>query len=527
MERLAGKIILLWGWRRTLVAFLAGALLVFIQAPYDFFAIGFVSFPILVWLLDGATADRPRGFVRRLKPAFATGFWFGFGYFLSGLWWIGAAFLVDAENYAWALPIGVVLLPAGMAIFYGLAAALARLFWSDGLGRIVVLAAAFGLLEWLRSFAFTGFPWNAVGYGAMPIPLLMQPVQLIGMVGMNTLAVFVLSVPSLLAGQRHVKTGIVLAIIVVLAQAGFGYYSLSLPRSPDARQLDVRIIQTAVDQLVKWDDETRQQVFRSLLEQSSAPSTDGKPRPTLILWPETTVPYVLTQDGGAIAALAETLTEGQVLLAGAVRVEGDAGQKQIYYNSAMAVDDRGEIIDAVDKVHLVPGGEYIPFQDLFAQIGIDQLVAGPNNFAAGATRHPIEVNGVKLLPLICYEVIFSEEVYRDAPSADVLVNLTNDGWFGDLAGPYQHFRQAQVRAVENRMPLLRSANGGISAAIDEKGRIIDAFRLDAAGALDVTVSVSADRTSPYGNAQVNGLIVLLAFWLLGISFYVRQRLRAN
>jgi apolipoprotein N-acyltransferase len=527
MERLAGKIILLWGWRRTLVAFLAGALLVFIQAPYDFFAAGFISFPILVWLLDGATADRPRGFLRRLKPAFATGFWFGFGYFLAGLWWIGAAFLVDAENYAWALPIGVVLLPAGMAIFYGLAAAVARLFWSDGLGRIFVLAASFGLLEWLRGFVFTGFPWNAVGYGAMPIPLLMQPVQVIGMAGMNTLAVLVCSMPALLAGQRHVRTGIAVAIALVLAQVGFGYYSLTLPRPADARQLDVRIIQTAVDQLVKWDEGTRQQVFRSLLEQSSAPSVDGKPRPALILWPETTMPYLLTEDGGAIAALAEALAEGQLLLAGAVRVEGATGQKQIYYNSAMAIDDRGEIVDAVDKVHLVPGGEYIPLEDLFAQIGIDQLVAGPNNFAAGTKRHPIDINGIKLLPFICYEVIFGEEVYRDAPGSDVLVNLTNDGWFGDLAGPYQHFRQAQVRAVENRMPLLRAANGGISAAIDEKGRIIDAFRLDAAGALDVTISVPAARSLAYGNAQVNGLIVLLSFWLSGTIFYVRHRLRAN
>lgn len=526
MERLAGKIILLWGWRRALVAFVAGAVLVLTQAPYDFFAAGFISFPVLVWLLDGATADRPRGFLRRLRPAFATGFWFGFGYFLAGLWWIGAAFLVDADSYAWALPIGVLLLPAFLAFFYGLAAALARLMWSDGIGRVAALAAAFGVGEWLRGVAFTGFPWNAVGYGVMPVPLLMQPVQVVGMTGMNVLAVFAFSLPALLSGRRHLATGLAALLLLAGAQVGFGYYRLSV-QPPASRQFDVRILQTAENQAEKWDAGRRQDIFRTLLAQTVAPSTDGKPRPTLILWPETTVPYLLTQDGGAIAALAEALAEGQTLLAGAVRVEGAQSEKPLFYNSAIAVDDRGEIVDAVDKVHLVPGGEYLPLASVFAMAGIEQLVAGPNNFVAGTNRHAIEAGGVRLVPFICYEVIFGGEVSHDAGLGDVLVNLTNDGWFGNTPGPHQHFRQAQVRAVENGMPLLRSANGGISAAIDNRGRIIDAFRLDAAGILDVTISVPAERESGFGNPQTNGLLVVVFFALLALGFYVRPHLRAN
>ena len=164
MERLAGKFILLWGWRRALAAFLAGAIAVLSLAPFDFFAVGFVSFPILVWLLDGATVERPARLLRRLRPAFAIGWWFGFGYFVCGLWWVGGAVLVDADEFAWALPIAIVLLPALLAVFYGLAAAVARLVWTDDIGRIASLAATFAFFEWVRTFIFTGFPWNPIGH---------------------------------------------------------------------------------------------------------------------------------------------------------------------------------------------------------------------------------------------------------------------------------------------------------------------------------------------------------------------------
>jgi apolipoprotein N-acyltransferase len=217
MERLAGRVILLWGWRRLVVAFLAGALLVLTQAPYDFFAAGFVAFPVLAWLLDGVQVDASANLLKRLKPAFAIGWWFGFGYFLAGLWWIGGAVLVEADSFAWALPFAVLGIPLLMAFFYGFATAVARVFWTDGLWRIAALAFGFGLAEWLRTFLFTGFPWNPVGFAAMPTPLLMQSVTLADVTGMNVLAVFVFAMPALLAGRRHRRTGLAIALVIVAA----------------------------------------------------------------------------------------------------------------------------------------------------------------------------------------------------------------------------------------------------------------------------------------------------------------------
>jgi len=530
MERLAGRIILLWGWRRAITAFLAGALAVFSQAPYDFFAVCFLSFPVLVWLLDGATVAAPAGFFRRLVPAFATGWWFGFGYFLAGLWWIGGAMLVEADSFAWALPFAVVGIPLILAFFYGFACAVARLFWSDGLGRIAALAFGFGLAEWLRTFLFTGFPWNAIGYAATPVPLMMQSVSVTGMVGMNALAVFVFAMPALLASSRHLRLGLSLAAVLALAHIGFGYIRLAGPSESADRTVSVRIVQPNIDMSEKWDASVRDRIFRTLLDLSAEQPRKDAPKPQLILWPETSVPFFFTDRPDALTALGALLDEGQLLIAGAMREEGGASTKgdARYYNSVIAINASGEIVDAVDKVHLVPFGEYMPFADLLARFGLEQIVAGPMNLAPGIERHAITVPpGIRALPFICYEIIFPELVAVDATSTDIIVNVTNDAWFGDTPGPYQHFRQAQLRAVEAGLPLVRAANTGVSGVIDQRGRIIDALAMDTRGVIDVTLLLGRYDKLTFGYPGINGLVILFAFGAIGLGMGMGQKLRSN
>lgn len=525
MEGLAGRIILLWGWRRALVAFLAGAVGVLTQAPYDFFAAGFVSYPILVWLLDGAAVAGPSGLLRRLTPAFWIGWWFGFGYFLAGLWWIGNALLVEAEDFAWALPFAVLGVPVILAVFHGLAALVARLFWSNNIGRIAALAFGFGLTEWLRSFVLTGFPWAAVGYGAMPVPLLMQSVSVTGMIGMNALAVFVFAMPGLLAARKDRRLGLALAVLLCAAHAAFGYWRLGLPEEPGGMTLTVRIVQPAVAMDEKWSADDQSRVFEALVKESAAPPEAGGAKPQLILWPETSVPFLFTDRPEALARIGSTLTTDQLLLAGAVRAEaGGPGESDLYYNSIVAIDPSGQIVDGVDKVHLVPFGEYLPMSDLLGRLGVGQLVAGPTYFAAGTVRHPIALpGGLKAAAFICYEIIFPELVADDTASADVIVNVTNDAWFGQTPGPYQHFRQAQVRAVETGQPVFRSANTGISGVIDAKGRVVDALDIGSRGHFDATVMVSASRRLMPFSQRDAGLAVVGFFALMAIAMRIRQR----
>lgn len=530
MERLAGRIILLWGWRRSLVAFLAGALAVLAQAPYDFFAVCFVSFPVLVWLIDGATEGPRRWALGQLLPAFGIGWWFGFGYFLAGLWWIGGAVLVEAESFAWALPLAVLGIPLLLAFFYGFACMVARVMWSDTIGRIAALAFGFGLAEWLRGFLFTGFPWNAIGYAAMPIPLLMQSAGVTGIIGMNALAVFVFAMPALLAKRRHGFAGLALATLLVSAHVGYGYFRLAKPLEPDGRTLSVRIVQPSIDLTEKWDDAARDRIFRTMLDLSRQPVEAGGKRPDMILWPETSVPFFFTDRPDALAALGEMLEPGQMLIAGAMREEkaSTAASQPRYYNSVIAINDTGEIVDAVDKVHLVPFGEYIPFSEVFSSLGLEQLVAGPMNLSAGNERHAISLaSGIRALPFICYEIIFPDIVAVDVASSDIMVNVTNDAWFGDTPGPYQHFRQAQLRAVETGSPLVRAANTGISGVVDARGQIVDALAINASGVIDSVISFHRPSLSASGQLRERGLLILLFFGVIGIGMRMGQRFRSN
>lgn len=528
VERLSGKIILLSGWRRVALAFLMGALASFALPPYDFFAVCFISFPVLVWLIDGAVDNAGAGPIRRLLPAAMVGWWFGFGYFVFGLWWIGNALLVDAANFAWAIPFAILGLPAFLAIFYALAAALARLLWSDGLGRIFALSFGFGIAEWLRSFVLTGFPWNAIGYAAMPVPVLMQSSVIVGLLAMNVLAVIVFSMPALLAGRHGLRTGTILALVLISAHVGFGVYRLSNAKV-EAKGLQVRVVQPSIAQDLKWDADARRGIMDKYLAMTGEVPKDGKPKPQLIVWPETAVPYILTKTPEALKSIADILTDDQVLLAGAIRMEEPGGSDApLYYNSIYAIDAEGEITGAADKVHLVPFGEYVPLENILRKFGISEVIELPGGFTAAATRRSLTVrDNFTALPLICYEAIFPAEMSYEGPRADAIVNVTNDAWYGDTPGPYQHFRQAQLRAVEQGLPLVRAANNGLSGVVDPYGRIIDALALNAVGVIDVALPTKVELPIRAGARHFQFWIVIGIVLVVTLAYFFRYRARVG
>lgn len=494
MERLAGKVMLLSGWPRILLAVFAGAVGAFALPPFGIFATLFISFTLLVWLIDGSTGNPGGGIVSRLRSAFAIGWLFGFGYFVANLWWLGNALLVDAEEFAWALPLAVLGLPAYLALFYGLAAALARLFWSDGVGRLAALAAAFGIAEWLRSFVLTGFPWNAIGYGAMPVPLMMQSDAVLGIFGVSTLAVFVFSAPALLGTAKGKVIGLTVAVLFAAAHVGFGAWRLNVAdeklAAGDGKKTTIRIVQPMIDQAQKLDDTNRAEIFEEHLRLTATPLKDGETRPDIVVWPETSVPFILTENPDALARIAEVLEDGQVLVTGAVRSENaGAGVAPRYYNSIYVIDSVGQIISAADKVHLVPYGEYVPYESILASLGITQAIAMPGGFTAASSRSLLTLPGGALLyPLICYEAIFPDEIGADVERTSAILNVTNDGWFGATPGPYQHFQQARLRAIENGLFLIRGANTGISAVVDPFGRVVQGLGYNQKGVIDATIS---------------------------------------
>jgi len=527
ITRIAYWIVLSWGWRRALTAFVTGALSALALAPIDAWPVLFLSFPILVWLVDGAAAGRFGG----VLSAAIAGWWFGFGYFLAGLYWIGYAFLVDAKTFGWLLPFAVIALPAGLACFTSFGLALARMLWTRGPTRLLALAVALTVAEWLRGHLFTGFPWNAYGYALTGPLVLAQGAALIGIWGLTFIAVAVFASPAVLiddrADTRRPWLPIALGVLLLAGLAAYGAQRLA--RMPTAFVDDVRlrIMQPNLQQDQKFNYSAKQSVMSRYLElsdRSTGPQSAGVRNATHLIWPESAFPFLLTREPDALAQIAALLPEGTVLITGAVRAPEQPPEQKLEraYNSIYVIDHDGSILSVYDKIHLVPFGEYLPFQDFLERLGLQQLTKLPGGFIPGERRRAINVpRAPRMLPFICYEIVFPGEAVPRGERPGWLVNVTNDGWFGISSGPYQHLQQARVRSIELGLPLARAANTGISAVIDPLGRVIKSLPLGTDGVLDSALPRRIDP--PFYVTTGDGAVALL----LGATaiIVIRRRVR--
>ena len=489
LEALASAVILSWGWPRRLIAFAAGAIGALALAPFCYAAAMIAPMTVAVWLIDGAAETSPSGAVRwaTLKSAFAIGWWWGFGYFLAGLWWLGAAFLVDGDRFLWALPFGVVGLPLFLAIFPGLGFALARAIWPEGALRPLALAVGLTVSEFVRAHALSGFPWNEFGMalGAHLWPA--QAAAYVGLHGLTFLTIAICAAPATLpSGWRPT----LLAGLAAALLAGFGALRASEPAPPPVKGAKLRLVQPNVDQGADFSAANGAAIlggYLKLSDRATSPERSGVADVTHLFWPESAFPFILTYERGALARIVDFLRGGAVLVTGAARAEGDGG-KIHYFNSIEVVDHSGLGTERYDKHKLVPFGEYLPLRPLFERLHVTQFVHVPGGFDPGAGPRVLRVAGLpEALAMICYEAIFPNEApMRVGDSAHVgyILNLTDDAWFGRTAGPYQHFSEARLRAIELGLPMLRVANTGISAIIDARGRVIEDAPLGVEAVID-------------------------------------------
>ncbi|WP_293719266.1 apolipoprotein N-acyltransferase [Stappia sp.] len=478
MLRLAQVFLLADGWRRLALAALLGGLAALSLPPVGAFPVLALSFPGLVWLIDGAIPDRSR-LRARLAPSFGIGWAFGFGFHLAGLWWIGRAFLVEADQFAALMPLAVLVLPAGLALFTGLAVTVAGMLWRDGWDRLLALALALTLGDWLRGNVLTGFPWNVWAHAFADSALLSQPVAFLGLYGLTFLVAFAFcALAGFADGTRGGRRVAVVAIGLLLVAEGAGAARMGL--APDIAPQDValRLVQPSIPQEEKWLPENRSKVFSTYLEMSKAPwrdeagSGDSGGLPRIVVWPESAIPFLLTETPDALAAIAALLGPRDTLVTGAVRADTEEGGR-VFYNSVYAIGGDGEIRDAYDKVRLVPFGEYLPLESWLERLGLTKIVPLPGVFRAGFRARLLDpVEGPAFLPMICYEAIFPGAAEVEGARPGFLLNVTNDAWFGATSGPYQHFALARLRAIEQGLPLVRVANTGISAVFDPFGRVV-------------------------------------------------------
>lgn len=538
----ADPILLSWGWRRRAIAFFAGAVGALALAPINFFPAMFVTMSLSVWLIDGSVqASKGASFhgispMRSARAAAIDGWFLGFGYFLAGLWWLGSAFLVEADKFAWAIPFAVAGLPAVLACFTAAGFALARLLWSTGSGRIFALAFGLGATEWLRGYVATGFPWNSFGMALGSHAVLAQPAALVGLYGLTFLSIIIFAAPACMSdigrdGRRALGMPI-FALALLGAIAAGGALRLWSATSDTVPGVKLRLMQPNLPQDAKFRSDNKDAILQhylSLSDRATSPETTGVSDVTHLIWPESAFPFLLSRDAGTLARLGAFLTPSTLLITGAARAEEPLRAQRLmgemdlnYFNSVQVLNPTGEIIATYDKAHLVPFGEYVPFASVLEQLGVRHLVHIPGGFEAATHRQLLDIPGLPLTSaLVCYEAIFPGDAvpaYAERPG--LLLNVTNDGWFGATFGPYQHLSQARLRAIEEGLPLVRVANTGISAVIDGYGRIWRELPLNVEGVIDSKLPRALAPT-PFSRNAFLGPFLLLGFCLL-LSFARRS-----
>ncbi len=498
----------LTGWRRAGLAFLLGVVATGALPPYFLPPLLIVAFGGLIWLLDKC---RPR-------RAALTGWWFGFGHMVSGLYWIAHAFFVDAERFAMLTPLPVLGLPAFLALYPAAATALTAWLTRPGWTRVAVFAAAWTLAEWLRGLLFTGFPWNFIGYswagtGGLAV---LQFSALGGILGLSLVTVLVAALPALLASDdRRFRIAVPMAGFLLLAAiAGAGFIRLA-QTPPDIDGVWLRVVQPNIAQADKWQRTLRQRNLDLHLE---LVGQDSRKPITHVIWPETAVPYFLANDPARRAEIASALPPGATLLAGTIRLTAAADEPRRAWNSLVAIRGDGSTVATYDKRHLVPFGEYLPLRNLVAGLGLEKLASAviAGDFESGRGPLWLTLPGAPpVRPLICYEGVFRDEISGSTPPRPAwLLNATNDSWFGTSAGPHQHLAIARTRAVEQGLPLVRAANTGISTIVDAHGRIRDKLGLGRRGILDGALPGALPEPTlynQYGDWPVGALIVVILF----------------
>jgi apolipoprotein N-acyltransferase len=518
-------VILTWGWKRAAIAFVAGALSALAMAPFNAWPILFVTIPVALWLIDGSAAGRLGG----IPAAALSGWWFGFGYFVAGLYWIGYAFLVDAQTFAWLLPAAVAGLPAFLALFMAFGFGLARAIWTRDASRILAFACAVTISEWLRGHILTGFPWNLFGYALTEPLALAQITSLIGIWGLTFLSLAIFASPAVLIDERTLTRRpwlpLLTSLVLLLAMGGYGAWRLANHPTRLVPKVKLRLMQPNLQQDVRFNYSAKKAVmekYLSLSDRATGPQATGVRDATILIWPESAFPFFLVREPDVLAQIAEFLPPTTTLITGSVRPPDSPPGVRVTqaYNSIYVIDHEGSILSVYDKLHLVPFGEYLPFQGTMEKLGFVQLTKVIGGFIPGERRHVMKIPGApEMLPLICYEAVFSGAVVPKGERPGWIVNLTNDGWFGISTGPYQHLQQARLRAIEEGLPIVRDANTGISAVIDPLGRYVARLGLGHEGVLDSALPAAIPPTL-FARIGDIPLAIMLALSLL---FVLRRR----
>ena len=505
MTKLLNSILRLQGWRAYLACYASGALMALAFAPFDFWPVIFISLPVFFLLLDHAIAPRHAA-LRSLA--------FGYGYFMAGTWWIANAMLVDVAKFGWMIPFSVLGLSGALAVYFLLfGIAVHRLHSSHRWVNLLRFAILWVVIEYARSVGPFGFPWNLAGYITLSALPAAQFASVIGTFGLSFMVILagVLPISALLATSR--KTSIASFLLPLLIVGGlYGYGIGRIPPTTTMTATTLRIVQPNIAQAMKSTPEGRAQSVKILGALSSTPNQTPV---DVTVWPESAYPFALNSGRAPLI-----YPPSGLLITGALRTEGADADFRIY-NSIAAIDAGGLVQASYDKAQLVPFGEFVPLRSV---LPLEKITPGSLDFSRGNGPQTFTLSGVPAFsPLVCYEVVFPWLAADPRHRPAWLVNATNDGWYGDSPGPYQHFAMARMRAIEEGLPLVRAANSGISAVIDPYGRVTALLPLDVRGALNAILPAALAPSFYSRNGEPLTVLMLVLLFLFSFIPQMRRK----
>ena len=496
-----------------------GSLSVFSFEPFNLTIINFLIFPTCFYLL--VYINKKSRSVYRKKPyrknLFIFGLTFGFGFYLSGISWIANSLTFD-ENFKILIPFALTLIPLFLSLFLGLTTLIIGPHLKLDFSSMIIFSAGIAFSDYLRAYLFTGFPWNLWAYSTTTYSEILQIVNLIGLYSYNLIVITLFTLPIMLLFKiSKVKKLIVVLIklLFILSLYIYGNYEINknneILKSVKER-IYVKIISPNFDLRYGLSLKEIEDRFNKLVRYSDP----EKKRETLFIWPEGVFSgYSYDQIKIFKNLIFKNFSNKHRIIFGSNRLDPKSGQ---FYNSMLIINNNFDVIQSYNKRKLVPFGEFLPLENILNNFGLKKITEGHGSFLKGQKNNNLLIDKLSILPLICYEVIFSDLIQKSDISTNLIVNISEDGWFGKSIGPDQHFAKSFFRAIENNTFLLRSTNQGVSAIIDNKGSLIKKLNRNEAGNIEFEVPLIKS------NKVKNDLIffILLITYLLFFLIYKRH-----
>ena len=497
-----------------LIPLILGLLSVFSFQPFNFSLINFFILPILFLLL--VYVKKKSKNLYRKKPyrknLFLIGFVFGFGFYLGGIFWISNSLTFD-DSFKILIPLSLIIIPLFLALFTGLATLIVGQFLSYSFSSILLFSLSIALTDYVRGKIFTGFPWNLWGYSWSWFTEMIQTLNIIGLFSFNLLTITIFTIPAAVVFKSQpTKKYLIIILTLLFIFLIYLYGTFSINKNRDViNNIDInsKVYTKVISPNFKLEYNLSIQNVENKLKQIIRYSDPEPQKKTIFIWPEgifTGYSYdVIYQFKNLVK---ENFSENHIILFGINTQEKTSNE---YFNSLIVIDNNFKILHQYDKQKLVPFGEFLPFKTFLSKFGLKKITEGHGSFSKGKKQDNIIINNLNILPLICYEVIFPELVQQSNINTNLIVNISEDGWFGNTIGPYQHFAKAIFRSVESNLFLVRSANKGITAIISNKGEIFKKLNINEIGSIEMNIPLLTTK-----NKNKNDLIffILLFTYLM-------------